>query len=116
ALGYVYDGFYLARHIGVTKVKVHVDSSVVVQTLNSTNGGSIVGWRLVQEIRRLLALDWDIKVCHFYREANACADTLANMSCDHGLGLRLYDNCPSRMSSLLLADIMGITTPRIIAV
>jgi ribonuclease HI len=53
----VYDGFCLARNKGVKKVKVHVDSSIVVHTLNNTIGGSVVEWRLVQEIRRLLALD-----------------------------------------------------------
>jgi ribonuclease HI len=52
----VYDGFCLARNKGVKKVKVHVDSSIVVHTLKNTIGGSVV-WRLVQEIRRLLALD-----------------------------------------------------------
>ncbi|MCI74087.1 ethylene responsive transcription factor 1b, partial [Trifolium medium] len=54
--------------------------------------------------------------CHSYREANACADTLANMGCEHGPGLRLYDQCPPRLSSLVLADVMGIATPRIIVV
>ncbi|GAU23253.1 hypothetical protein TSUD_172820 [Trifolium subterraneum] len=53
----VYDGLCLAQNIGATRIEVHVDSSVVVQTLNSTNGGSVTGWRLVQEIRRLLNLD-----------------------------------------------------------
>ncbi|PNY06731.1 ethylene responsive transcription factor 1b, partial [Trifolium pratense] len=47
-----------------------------------------------------------------YREANACADALANIGCDHGPGRRLYDSCPSRMSLLPLANIMGITIPR----
>jgi ribonuclease HI len=112
----VYDGLCLARQIGATKVRVHVDSSVVVQTLNNTNGGSVVRWRLVQEIRRLLALEWEIKVCHSYCEANMCADALANMGCDHGPRLRRYAQCPTRLSSLLLADVMGIATPRIIVV
>ncbi|PNX81608.1 ribonuclease H [Trifolium pratense] len=112
----VHDGLCLARDKGAKKLKVYVDSSVVVHTLNSTTGGSVVGWRLIQEIRRLLALDWEIKVCHSYREANACADALANMGCDHGPGIRVYEQCPSRLSLLLLADTMGITTPRVIVV
>ncbi|PNX60539.1 ethylene responsive transcription factor 1b, partial [Trifolium pratense] len=87
-----------------------------VQTLNSNNGGSVVGWRLVREICCLLALNWESKVCHSYCETNVCADALANMGCEHGPGRRLYDSCPSRMSLLLLADIMEITIPRIIAV
>jgi ribonuclease HI len=112
----VYDGLCLARNIGVQKVKLHVDSSVVVQTLNNSTGGSIVGWRLIQEIRRLLTLDWEVKVSHSYREANTCADALANMGCDHDQGLRVYDLCPTGLSSLLLDDVMGISTPRVIVV
>jgi hypothetical protein len=68
------------------------------------------------EIRRLLALDWEVKVCHSYCEANVCADALANMGCEHSPGLRLYDHCPSRLRSLVLADAMGIATPKIIVV
>jgi hypothetical protein len=78
--------------------------------------GSVVGWRLIQEIRKLLALDWEVKVCHFYRETNICADALANMGCEHDPGLRVYDLCPPRLSSLLLADVLGIATPRNISV
>ncbi|PNX79431.1 hypothetical protein L195_g035417, partial [Trifolium pratense] len=81
-----------------------VDSSVVAHILNSSNEGSVIGWRFIQEIGRLLALEWEIKVCHSQREANACADTLANMGYEHGPGLQLYDQCPPRLSSLVLAD------------
>jgi ribonuclease HI len=112
----VYEGLCLARSFGAAKLQVQVDSSVVAHTLNSSNGGSIIGWRLIKEIRRLLALDWEVKVCHSYREANVCADALANMGCEHGPGLRLYDHCPSRLRSLVLADAMGIATPRSIVV
>ncbi|GAU25840.1 hypothetical protein TSUD_31040 [Trifolium subterraneum] len=69
-----------------------------------------MGWK----IRRMLALDWEIKVCHSYREANACVDALANMGCEHCPGLRIYDQCPVSLRNLLLSDTMGITTPRVI--
>ncbi|GAU50328.1 hypothetical protein TSUD_290640 [Trifolium subterraneum] len=39
----VLDGLRLARERGITKLKVQVDSRVVVQTLNSSNIGSTVG-------------------------------------------------------------------------
>jgi hypothetical protein len=48
-------------------------------------------------------------VCHFYCEVNACTNALANM------GFK-YEQCPSRLSSLLLVDAMAITTPTIIVV
>jgi ribonuclease HI len=63
-----------------------------------------------------VALDWEIIACHSYREANACADALANMRCDHSSKLRVYDQCHASLSTLLQADVMRITTPRVISV
>jgi ribonuclease HI len=53
----VIDGLRLAHDRGIAKLKVQVDPRVVVQTLNSSNIGSTVRWRLIREIRQLLALD-----------------------------------------------------------
>jgi hypothetical protein len=41
-------------------------------------------WSIVCQIRRLLQYDWEIYIQHSYREANRCADMLANMECDRG--------------------------------
>jgi hypothetical protein len=62
-------------------------------------------------------MDWEVQICHSYRESNTCADALANLNlvCDHEPGMRVYDQCPARLSLLLLADVMGITTPRVIS-
>ncbi|GAU29740.1 hypothetical protein TSUD_392290 [Trifolium subterraneum] len=103
----------LMHERGYKKIELHIDSNVVVQTLHSARDGSVVGWRIIQEIRRLFALDWDVKICHSYRETNVCVDALANLGCDHGPGLRVYEQYPPRVSSSLLADVMGITTPRV---
>lgn len=86
-------------------MELHVDSSMVVHTLQFHKDGSLVGWRLIQKIRRLLALEWKIKVCHSYRETNACADALAYIGCDHGSGLRMYE-----------ANVTEITTPKVVTV
>ena len=57
---------------GFAKVELHVDSSVVVCTLDTTKVESVVGWHLIQEICWLLALEWKVKIYHSYREANSC--------------------------------------------
>ena len=57
-----------------------------------------------------------MKICHSYRETNSCADALANMGCEHASGLRVYKQCPTWLSYLVLADVMGIATPRVISV
>jgi len=112
----VFYGLRIARERGFSKVELHVDSSVVVRTLQTTKDGSVVGWRLIQEIRRLLALEREVKIWHSYREENSSADALANMGCEHAPGLRVYEQCPARLSYLVLADVMGIATPRVIYV
>ncbi|PNX68029.1 hypothetical protein L195_g063792, partial [Trifolium pratense] len=57
--------------------------------LQSDKDESVVGWRIIQEIRRLIGMDWEVKICHSYRESNAFADALANLGCDHEPGMRV---------------------------
>ncbi|PNY05394.1 ribonuclease H [Trifolium pratense] len=108
-------GGLLRNSNGFKKIALHIDSYVVVHTLQSDKDDSVVGWRIIQEIRRLLAMDWEVKISHSYRESNACGDTLANLGCDNEPGMQVYDHCPASLSSLLLADVMGIATPRVIS-
>ncbi|CAJ2664280.1 unnamed protein product [Trifolium pratense] len=112
----VYEGLRLAWERGFKKVELRVDSMVVAYTLKNGSKGSVVGWRLVQQIRRFLELDWEIKICHSYREANKCADALANIGCQQESTLMIYEHCLAQLSSLLLADVMEIATPRLIVV
>jgi len=51
-----------------------MDSKVVVKNLTSDGDVGAAGFRLLQKIRQLLELDWEVKVCHTYREANFCVD------------------------------------------
>jgi ribonuclease HI len=54
----VLDGLKLAYERGFKIIELHIDSNVLVQTLQSARDGSVVGWRLIQEICRLvLAMD-----------------------------------------------------------
>jgi len=55
------------------------------------------GCSLLQNIRRLLELKWEIKIQHSYRETNKCVDVLANTACDGGYSLTLYEHCPVKL-------------------
>jgi hypothetical protein len=46
------------------RVELHVDSMVVVQVLNLNERDSLRGRALVEKIRRLLSLVWEIVVRH----------------------------------------------------
>jgi ribonuclease HI len=110
----VFEGLKLARSNGYRKVELHIDSSSVVSSISRDQGGNVVGPTLLHNIRRLIDQDWEVQVRHSFREANACADALANMACDSGFSLTLYEQCPAQIRSLYVADFVGISTPRLV--
>ncbi|MCH81760.1 ethylene responsive transcription factor 1b, partial [Trifolium medium] len=84
---------------------------VLLKVISSENLNSKTGWSLVLNIRQLLEWEWEVKIAHTYREANKCADALANVGCQLGRELIFYEDCPPHMKDIVLADVMGITTP-----
>jgi hypothetical protein len=42
------------------------------------------------------------------------ADMLANIGCDSGGPLIYYESCPTPLSFLFAADLVGVATPRLI--
>jgi len=110
----VFEGLKLACSHDYRKVELHIDSSSVVSSISSDQGGSIVGRTLLHNIRRLIDRDWEVQVRHSFREAIACADAMANMACESNFSLILYEQCPARIRSLYLADFVGISTSRFV--
>lgn len=51
-----------------------------------------------------------------YREANRSADCLANLACDSGSNLIVYESPPNVIGQVLLLDAKGVYSPRIISV
>jgi hypothetical protein len=68
----------------------------------SSKGCITAGLSLLNKIRRLLDLNSEIWVCHFYREVDICSDASANMKSDRDHVLMLYDHCPTQISIVLL--------------
>jgi hypothetical protein len=62
-----------------------------------------------------LDLDWEVVVHHSYREVNFCANVLANHGCLMEHESVFFTAYPSKFSHLLLADVMGIATPRLVS-
>jgi hypothetical protein len=62
----------------------------------------------------MMALDWEVEVRHTYREANKCADALANYGCMSRADSQFFTCCPNFIKDLFDADNLGISTPRLI--
>ncbi|MCI36411.1 ribonuclease H protein, partial [Trifolium medium] len=83
------------RRLNFHVVELHVDSKVVVHAIMRHGSGSLHGKALVERIRRLIDMDWEVVVHHSYREANQCADVLANHGCNMQAGCVYFDHCPN---------------------
>ncbi|PNX97917.1 ribonuclease H [Trifolium pratense] len=110
----VLEGLLLVQRMGFENVELSIDSKAVVHVITAGKATSADGYAIVRKIRRLLLMDWNVKVLHEYREANKCADALANTGCILDLELIFYQECPMEIRNILLADELGISTPRII--
>jgi hypothetical protein len=51
-----------------------------------------MGCALMKRIRDLLTGSWDVKVIHVFREANRCADMLANKANEGNYEIDFFDH------------------------
>ncbi|PNY00778.1 ribonuclease H [Trifolium pratense] len=112
----VFEELRYARRLGFTIIDLEVDSSLVNQVLRKSGYGRPLGGALVMCIWSMLELDWEVVINHAYREANKCADVLANVGCTIDATMVYYETCPKECHNVMLADVLGIATPRFITV
>ncbi|MCI00562.1 non-LTR retroelement reverse transcriptase-like [Trifolium medium] len=111
----VLEGLCFTWRLGYRAVELEVDSTSVVKVIRAGVITSVMGVALLEGIGRLLELDWEVKLAHAYREANTCADALANIGCSLGTDTTFFEECPSQISHLLSTDQMGLLSPRLIS-
>ncbi|PNY08707.1 ethylene responsive transcription factor 1b [Trifolium pratense] len=70
--------------------ELHIDS-LVVKAIKLHGNESWKGRSCVEKIHSLLALDWEVVIHHSYREANQCANALANYGCSMDTGIIYFD-------------------------
>jgi ribonuclease HI len=110
----VLEGLCLAHRMGFPNVELSVDSQAVVQVLKAGKVYSKHGMAILKKIRDMLALDWIVEISHEYREANKCADALANIGCSLDRDMVFFVECPLEIRHILLDDELGHSSPRLI--
>ncbi|GFY81989.1 hypothetical protein Acr_02g0002290 [Actinidia rufa] len=105
------DGLELVNRLGLTNVDVETDSKLAVQLIaGSIFSGEHVN-SLVNDCRRLMEEIGSTTLRHVYREANACADILANLGVVAD-GLEVFANAPSCVAHQLYNDAIGVEYSR----
>ena len=62
---------------------------------------------VIAEIRDWLQRDWTVSISHVLREANACADFLANAGAAGNTKLQILQEPPTGLLHLLREDFQG---------
>ncbi|KAK2385847.1 heat shock 70 kDa protein [Trifolium repens] len=112
----IYEGLCLAQRRGVMRLEVRTDSQVIVQSLKNNTSGSSMGCALMKRIRNLLDGPWEVRIIHVFREANRCADVLANMGSEGTSEIDFFVSPPSRARQIVEDDARGVSFPRLISV
>ncbi|KAH7843122.1 hypothetical protein Vadar_012901 [Vaccinium darrowii] len=116
------DGLVIATHVAFleNKFEVEVDATAVLKLIDDRDHDNIHGdlKKVVFDCRLLLEKLGLTMPKHVFREANQCADTLANIhDVDEGIsldGLTVFENAPSCVEDRRLADASGVVYRRIL--
>lgn len=107
----ILEGLRLCWDRGCRYINCQVDSDVAVSVIKVDQVGRLAGCGLVRKIRKLLALNWDVRIDHVSREANQCVESLATYGCNQSEFLIVFEQNPSSMKALVVADCMSVTVP-----
>ncbi|MCH81151.1 putative non-LTR retroelement reverse transcriptase, partial [Trifolium medium] len=105
------EGLKYTWKLGFRKVELNVDSVAVVKVIKEGGTASNMGYSLVKEIRRHISFGWEVKISQSYREANRCADALANMGYSLDGNIVFFEVCPSQLVQLVVSDALGDFSP-----
>ncbi|CAN1824564.1 Putative ribonuclease H protein At1g65750, partial [Linum perenne] len=90
------------------------DSHAAIEILKSEPRVSHQHRALVEEFHELCRRNWELAICHVYREANCAADYLANLGHSISFGFRFLMNPDSRLAYWLRYDLLGVARPRVV--
>lgn len=106
-------GVRLAQSLALPEVLFELDSLSIVQTVKRGYSTVPALQPILVEILSLLRLpDWKTSVMHTFREANRCADLLANMGHGTPYNWTLPDTAPPSLCYFLFSDNAGFSSAR----
>ncbi|XVF04810.1 hypothetical protein REPUB_Repub05bG0117600 [Reevesia pubescens] len=102
------EGLRLAKDLRCRNLVTQSDAALVVNMLNTELTLNHPLGSLVNECKLLLENFQNLTLRHVFREANRCADKLANLAQLVAAGVTLLESSPPELFSLLQADSLGL--------
>lgn len=94
-------------------VVVELDARAVIDILSNLNSPNLVVCSLVDDCRWMIAQIPQVLIKHCYREANRCADRLANMGGKQRTDFISYDSPPVDLFCFIDFDLSGLYLSRL---
>ncbi|CAN1140453.1 Putative ribonuclease H protein At1g65750 [Linum perenne] len=101
--------------MGIRKVAIQTDSAASITLLQNVDAPRHSHAALVAEFQALRNRKWEVVISHVYREANQCADYLANLGHSYCIGLHLFSSPNASLAHWLRYDLVGVALPRVIS-
>ena len=99
--------------LGINALIVESDAKVVVDLLNNDRLSNATNVSLVADCGLHLSQIPQVKVVHYFREANCCADALARIGTYQDSNMLLYNSPPPLLLNFFLSDLYGLNHVRL---
>ncbi|XP_074301475.1 uncharacterized protein LOC141632870 [Silene latifolia] len=110
-------GLLIALERKIPYLLIQTDSTTIMSFLESESSVPVAHSHMTNICKSLIMdSSWHADIFHIYREANACADWLANEGVKQSQQLVRYDlsNLPSQLYKLMQKDVGGVAWPRLV--
>ena len=106
------DGLLLCNQLNFNAIMVELDAKALVDALKNPSYANTIVSSLFDDCRHLAAQIPYLSIKHIYREANRCADRLANLGSCQTVDFISYSCPPVDLLPLIVADCQGMVVNR----
>lgn len=101
-------GLQFLWEAGYRRVVCETDSMDAVHLIEGGNNIFHLYCCIIQDIKRITCLNWDVRICHTLREGNGCADIFAKMGARSDADFQEWRTPPASVRPMLTADATGV--------
>ena len=110
------DGLSVGRQLDILNINIELDADVLVPLLTNPSSLNLMLEPLLNDCRNLIKAFPNYTVTQIFREANRCADKLANMGATQLTNFLLLYEPPPAVDNLLAFDKVEFFCNRIVVV